>query len=164
MRARFGFAVTFGTPANGAQIASLGQLLKHVLGMPDPLLQSLALDNTFLRMLKRWRLAEDLKAQRFHCRPVHLYVGVEGKALAWGGILRHTIVSRESAEEPVRRLAQEIRYFAEEDHASIVKPDGPSHEVYSWVNGILVAEMRRLDAWRPASDGALCDPLSPIPW
>jgi hypothetical protein len=166
LRARFGFAVTFGTPANGAQIASLGGLLKHVLGMPDPLLQSLAHDNTFLRMLKRWRLAEDLKAQRFRCRPVHLYVGVEGRQLAWGGIIRHTVVTRESAEEPVRRLAREIRFFEDEDHASIVKPDGPGHDVFRWVNEILAKEMRRLGEWRSAGDGggALCDPPAPMQW
>ena len=112
-RARNSFLVTLGTPANGSQMANVGLLLKAKLQMADTLLKSLEHDNTFLRMLASWRRAEDEKSQRFKCRPVHLYVGVEGQNMF--PLMR--IVTPESAAEPYRNLARDIKHFDDYDHS-----------------------------------------------
>lgn len=147
-RARFGFIVTLGTPAGGSQIANVGAILQALLQTNDGLLESLKRDNTFLRMLQRWRVAETAKARRFRCRPVHLYAGIEGQSTF--GV---PIVSEESADAPVRGLAADVRLFENKNHSSIAKPAGTSDPVYQWVSSILEREMARLDGW---GDRALC--------
>lgn len=142
-RSKISFLITLGTPANGAQLADVGSLLKSILGMNDPLLKSLERDNTFLRMLAFWRRSENIKATRFHCRPVDLYVGVEGKRLF--GLA--TIVDRDSAVRPYARLARDVRFFAGHDHNSIVKPSAGDMEVYDWVTLTLEKQMRKLASW-----------------
>lgn len=156
-RAQNSFLVTLGTPANGSQMANAGVLLKNILGVKDPLLGSLTRDNTFVRMLARWRNAEDSKATRYRCRPVNLYVGVEAATTA--GL---TIVSKESAEEPYRGLAKEVEHFAGHSHSSIAKPTDAHDPVFVWVSDILTKEVARIGSW-PKSEGfdlsGLCDRL-----
>jgi hypothetical protein len=147
-RAQNGFLITLGTPANGAQIANVGVAIKSMLGIQDPLLRSLERDNTFVRMLASWRNAEDRKATRFDCRPVDLYVGVEGAPM-----LGMTIVSKESAEEPYKTLAQEVKFFDGYDHSRIAKPIDANDPVYVWVLDIIKKERKRLDDW---DQPALC--------
>lgn len=141
-RARNAFLITLGTPANGAQIANVGVVVKTLLHTPDPLLRSLERDNTFLRMLTSWRNAESRKATRFQCRPVSLYVGIEGTP-TYG----MTVVSRESAEEPYRDLAREVRVFEKYDHARIAKPADATDPVYIWVRDIVRKEQARMKNW-----------------
>lgn len=155
-RARFGFILTLGTPAGGSQIASIGAILQALLQTNDGLLESLERDNTFLRMLQRWRVAETAKAQRFQCRPVNLYVAIEGRST-----LGVQVVSEDSARDPVRGLAKEIKLFADKDHSTIVKPAGTSDPVYQWVGGIIEKEMARLERW---GNRALCTPPPPHEW
>lgn len=147
-RAQNSFLITLGTPANGAQIANVAIAIKTILQTRDPLLQSLERDNTFLKMLTSWRNAEDRKATRFDCRPVNLYVGVEGAPM-YG----MTVVSKESAEEPYKRLAKKIKVFEGYDHARIAKPTDARDEIYVWVRDIVKDERRRLDQW---SEPSLC--------
>ena len=80
---------------------------KRLAGLAqDPLLTSMARDNTFLRLLNLWRPSENLKATRFDCRKVRLYVGIEG-ARTYGV----TVVSREEAIPFFRNYAEEVKYF-----------------------------------------------------
>jgi hypothetical protein len=141
-RAQNAFLITLGTPANGAQIANVAIAIKSVLGIRDPLLRSLERDNTFVRMLASWRNAEDRKATRFHCRPVNLYVGVEGAAMH--GM---TIVPLASAEEPYKNLAKEVKLFEGYDHSRIAKPMNTNDPIYVWVAGIIKEERQRLNDW-----------------
>ncbi|MBY3181026.1 hypothetical protein HFO24_04985 [Rhizobium laguerreae] len=141
-RAQNGFLITLGTPANGAQIANVAVAIKSMLGIEDPLLKSLERDNTFVRMLASWRNAEDRKATRFYCRPVDLYVGVEGAPMH--GM---TIVSKESAEEPYKALAREVKFFEGYDHSRIAKPIDANDPVYVWVLDTIKNERKRLDHW-----------------
>jgi hypothetical protein len=146
-RAQNSFLITLGTPANGAQIANVAALIKNMLGVQDPLLQSLERDNTFVRMLASWRNAENRKAARFRCRPVNLYVAVEGTPM-YG----MTVVSRESAEEPYKYLANEVKMFEEYDHSRLAKPIGANDPVFVWVRDIIKKERKRLGDWT----GPLC--------
>ena len=141
-RARNGFLITLGTPANGAQIANVAIAIKSALAIPDPLLRSLERDNTFVRMLASWRNAEDRKATRFHCRPVNLYVGVEGAAMH--GM---TIVSLASAREPYKNLAKQVKVFEGYDHSRIAKPTDAKDPIYVWVVDIIKQERQRLGRW-----------------
>jgi len=142
-RAQNSFLITLGTPANGAQIANVAIAIKSMLGMPDPLLRSLERDNTFVRMLASWRNAEDRKANRFNCRPVNLYVGVEGAAM--NGM---TIVPLDSAKEPYRNLAKQVKLFESYDHGRIAKPTDAKDPVYVWVADIIEQERQRLNDWK----------------
>jgi hypothetical protein len=142
-RARNSFLITLGTPASGAQIANVGEWAKRLLVMnDDPLLESLRKDNTFLRMLASWRRAEDRKARQFKCRPVHLYVGIEGGTVA--GI---QVVSRASAEAPYRDIAVS-RYFETYNHSRIAAPESETDPLYVWVNEIIGKEIDRINRWR----------------
>ena len=149
-RAKNSFLITLGTPANGAQIANVAALIKNMLGMQDPLLQSLERDNTFVRMLATWRNAETDKAARLQCRPVNLYVGVEGTSM-YG----MTIVSRESAARPYIGIANEVKLFAEYDHSQLAKPVDQNDPVFVWVRDIIKNERKRMDEWT----GPLCRAL-----
>jgi hypothetical protein len=147
-RARHAYVVTLGTPAGGAQIANIGILLKNILQMRDPLLKSLERDNTFLRMISRWRESEDRKAQRFECRPVQLYVGVEGAPMT--GI---SVVSIDSAKAPVENLATEVKIFNDYDHSRMAKPSSRADPLYKWVDAVLKKEIQRVNDW---SNRPLC--------
>ena len=140
------FVISLGTPYSGAQIANVGLLFKEVLGISDPLLTSLAANNTFLRFLERWRQSEDRKAAEFHCRPVHLYAAVETKPM---GTIQ--IVDVDEAVKPIRNLAVEIKKF-DRNHAEIAKPKDKSDDLYRWVDGIITNEFKRADDW----SGPLC--------
>lgn len=150
-RARYGFVITLGTPINGAQIAQVAGVAKRALGMEtDPLLSSMARDNTFLRMLNLWRRSENIKATRFDCRPVHLYVAIEG-ARTYG--IR--VVPREAALPFFRNYAQGVEYFDRYNHFRIAKPINRNDELYKWAGTIIDAEMERLSQWRPSQE--LCE-------
>jgi hypothetical protein len=146
-RAQNSFLITLGTPADGAQIANVAVVAKSILAIRDPLLQSLGRDNTFLRMLASWRNAENVKANHFDCRPVNLYVGVEGSPM-----LGMTIVSKESAEEPYRNIAKEVKVFEGYNHSQIAKPADANDPVFVWVRDIVKGEQERLNTW----SGKLC--------
>ncbi len=148
-RAQNSFLITLGTPANGAQLANVALVAKTFLNMRDPLLGSLSRDNTFVRMLARWRNAEDQKATAFRCRSVNLYVAVEGARLA--GM---KIVSRDSAEEPFRNIAKNIEFFSDLNHSTIAKPKDKNDKIFVWVENIIKNEVNRLNSW---SDLDLCD-------
>jgi hypothetical protein len=120
----------------------VGLLLKEKLGLTDPLLKSLEKDNTFVRMLAYWRRAEDEKAARFRCRPVNLYVAVEGSILPY-----MSVVPPESAAKPYERLAKKIEYFNNYNHFRIAAPDRESDPLFKWVANILREEQERIDHW-----------------
>jgi hypothetical protein len=58
-----------------------------------------------------------------------------------------TVVSKESAEEPYKHRAKEVKFFALYDHKRIAKPTDANDPVYVWVKDILRRERTRLDAW-----------------
>lgn len=150
-RARYGFVITLGTPVNGAQISTVAQIARIVLRMPkDRLLESLKSDNTFLRMLQHWRRSENIKAARFHCRKVNLYVGIEG-ATTFG----IKVVSRGDAQHTVKDFVDEdnVMYFPTYNHSRMAKPIDRQDDLYKWVNKAIVQEMKTLGEWR----GPLCD-------
>lgn len=157
-RARFGFVITLGTPANGAEIANVGSIIKDFVGASDPLLKSLQKDNTFLRMLLRWREAENAKATNFNCRPVHIYPAAEGRIYPALGVV---IVPNNSAEA-VKNIAFQgkIKLFENEDHSSIAKPNSKEDPVYKWVEEIIDNEIKRLNQWSPP----LCHQVNPLTW
>jgi hypothetical protein len=146
-RARNSYVITLGTPINGAQIANLGLVAKWLLGMDDPLLSSLERDNTFVRMLQYWKRAEISKGETFGCRPIKLYVGLEGSWLA--GL---SVVDESSALEPMHGMAHEHKSFPDYNHEQLAKPAGPSDPVYQWVSESVTKEMQRLNQWQ----GPLC--------
>lgn len=142
-RAQNAYIITLGTPAEGSYLANVGEIIKQFLGQRDPLLTSLERDNLFLRMLAMWRRAEDQKSQRFHCRPVNLYVGIEG-APTFG----LPVVSVESAGRPYRRLARQIKVFDTYDHLRIAAPDKKTDPLNVWVTDIIKNERQRMDDWK----------------
>lgn len=142
-RAQNAYIITLGTPAEGSYLANVGEIIKLFLNQRDPLLTSLERDNLFLRMLAMWRRAEDQKSQRFHCRPVHLYVGIEGAPT-----LGIPVVSVESARRPYERLAIDIKVFDTYDHLRMAAPDQKTDPLNVWVTDIIKDERRRMDAWR----------------
>jgi hypothetical protein len=146
LRAQNAFLITLGTPADGAYIANVGQIIKRALGLNDPLLTALQRDNLFLRMLAMWRRAENTKAQNFQCRPVNLYVGIEGAA-AFG----IPVVSEDSAKKPYEHLAQEIKSFPAYDHLRIAAPESKTDPLNVWVTGIIKKERTRMDNWGTAT-------------
>jgi hypothetical protein len=141
-RARYPFVVTLGTPINGAEIANVLRTAKRLLGMRDRLLDSLERDNTFLRMMERWKWAETAKARRFDCRPVDLYVGVEGELLPRWRVVRNSSADR--TDSPLS-IATEIKKFPELNHLTIAKPKRPADPQYAWVERILNDEMKRIN-------------------
>jgi hypothetical protein len=141
-RAQNKFLITLGTPANGAQIANVAVLIKNILGLQDPLLESLQRDNTFVRMLAFWRNFENSKAASFQCRPLNLYVGVEGKPM-YG----MTVVSEEYAKKPYNSMTQGFRVFEEYDHGRLAKPVDANDPVFVWVRDIIKKERKCTDDW-----------------
>jgi hypothetical protein len=146
-RARHSFLIALGAPANGAYIANVGAILKGMFSMEDRLLESLKLDNTFLRMMTLWRQREQVKAENWNCRPVNLYVAVEGKPTR--GTM---IVPKESAADPVGAFATEVKTFEDRNHLDIAKPANETDDLYVWVDAILKKEIDRLAKW----EGPLC--------
>jgi hypothetical protein len=142
-RAQNAYIITLGTPAEGSYLANVGLIMKRFLHLNDPLLTSMERDNLFLRMLAMWRRAEDQKSQRFNCRPVHLYVGIEGASVY--GI---PVVSEQSAKEPYERLAKKIKVFSTYDHFRIAAPDGKIDPLNVWVTDIIKDERKRMDEWK----------------
>jgi hypothetical protein len=138
--ARHGFVLTLGTPVNGASIANVGLLLKDLLGMRDPLLSSLQHDNTFLRMMKLWEVQESEKANKFGCRRVHLYAGIESKAL--GPI---QVVDVASAQEALPYFA--VSKVFPFNHSEIAKPKSSTDEPFPWFLQIAETEIKRVDEW-----------------
>lgn len=156
-RARVGFVVTLGTPAFGSQIANVGKYVRWIMALPkDPLLESLQRDNTFLRMLQRWRLGEDEKAQRFGCRKVVLYAGVEGRGLSQLGGLVVVVPYASAVGTPqekkalsdLQRILRVTLTFDALDHSTIAAPTSRQHSVYQWVDGIIEQEVKRLNSFR----------------
>ena len=148
-RARHSFLITLGTPVLGSQIANSYTVLKDRLpGLAnDPLLDSLAVNNTFLRMFRRWRVEENSKANRFHCRPVDLVVAVEKAPVG------PFVVVDESSASELRDIATEIRAFNGYNHLRIAKPESETDPLYQWVSKTIENEMIRLNDW---GDGPLC--------
>jgi hypothetical protein len=141
-RAQNAYLITLGTPADGAYIANVGSIINKFLHLEDPLLTSLKRDNLFLRMLAMWRRAEESKSVRFQCRPVHLFVGVEGASTF--GV---PVVSRASAEKPYKGFAQEIKTFPTYDHLRIAAPNSKEDPLNVWVTDIIKKERKRMDEW-----------------
>ena len=156
-RARHSFLITLGTPVGGSQIANIGSILKSLVGMQDPLLRSLEKDNTFLRMLQKWRRSEDIKATRLSCREVGLYIAIEGKPMS--GFME--VVSAESARATVEDFAREVKVFNDYDHSRIAKPSGSDDILYQWVNGVIQKRVSAVENWvertrcTPMGDGYL---------
>jgi hypothetical protein len=123
-------------------LANVGKIIKRYLNQRDPLLTSLERDNLFLRMLAMWRRAEVQKSQRFNCRRVNLYVGIEGASVY--GI---PVVSEESARRAYEGLAEEIKVFGTYNHLRIAAPDKKTDPLNVWVTDIIKEERRRLDKW-----------------
>ena len=120
--------------------------------MNDPLLEALKKDNTFLRMMTKYRRAESVKAALYECRPVNIYAGIEGASVA--GI---QVVSRTSAEKPLKTMGvrdENIKHFADLDHKEISKPASKSDPLYTWVLSIVRFELNRV---RRAPDKCLCE-------
>lgn len=162
-RAQHAFVITLGTPVLGSQVANLASLFKSTLGMSDPLLQSLKIDNLFLRMLSSYRVMEGPKGEAYRCRPVHLHVAFEEERM---GPFR--IVAEESATA-VRNIAvPPIMGFAR-DHSEIAKPTGPGDDVFLWVSRIVTAEYLRLAIWDQAhssypSEHKMCELIPSHPF
>lgn len=125
-RARYPFVVTLGTPVNGAEIANVLRTAKRLLGMRDRLLDSLERDNTFLRMMERWKWAEGAKARRFDCRPVDLYVGVEGTLLPYWRVVPTSSANRGKAALPEGTEIMEILGFESPDNRQAQKTCRPA--------------------------------------
>jgi hypothetical protein len=147
-RAKHGFILTVGTPVNGASIANVGLLLKDILGMSDPLLSSLQRDNTFLRMMNLWARQEDAKANKFRCRPVHLYAGIESKSL--GPI---QVVDVASAQGALPSFA--VSKVFPLNHSEIAKPRSSADEPFVWFRSVAEEEIRRVNDW--GHDRPLCE-------
>jgi hypothetical protein len=141
-RSQNAYVITLGTPADGAYIANVGLVIKRYLNRNDPLLESLKNDNLFLRMLAMWRRAEHAKSQRFECRPVNLFVGIEGASVY--GI---PVVSEESARKPYKDLASDIKVFPTYNHLRIAAPNSKTDPLNEWVTGIIKKERERMDNW-----------------
>jgi hypothetical protein len=142
-RSQNAYLITLGTPADGSHLANVGEVIKRFLRQDDPLLNSLQYDNLFLRMLAMWRRAEDQKSQRFQCRSVNLYVGIEGAS-----VLGVPVVSEQSAKGPYLRLAKNIKVFGEYDHFRIAAPDKKTDPLNVWVTDIVKYERKRMDDWK----------------
>lgn len=137
--AQIGFVLTLGTPRDGAAIANVGLILKDMLGMNDPLLESLKKDNTFLRMMNLWFNLRAYKTDRYGCRPPQLFVGVESKPM--GPI---QVVDTESATYAARAGSGgtvDILTFPL-NHSQIAKPKGTDDDIYKWF--IKIFEGRKL--------------------
>lgn len=143
-RAQNAYVITLGTPADGAYIANVGKIIKRYLNRTDPLLVSLEKDNLFLRMLAMWRRAEYAKADRFGCRPVNLFVGIEGASVY--GI---PVVSEQSARKPYEGFAKKIKVFNSYNHLRIAAPDSKADPLNEWVTTIIREERERIDRWGP---------------
>lgn len=142
-RSQNAYIITLGTPADGAYIANVGQIIKRYLGaQEDPLLESLRQDNLFLRMLDVWRRAEDGKSIRFQCRPLNLFVAIEGASVY--GI---PVVPAQSARKPYENLAKEIKIFPTYDHLRIAAPDRKEDPLNEWVVDIIRNERTRISQW-----------------
>lgn len=140
IRARHGFVITLGTPVLGAQIAEVAALAKSAVGMPeDRLLESLKRDNTFLRMMRYWRLLENTKSANFGCPSLSLYVGVEARP-TWNFV---PVVPDESALG-MASIAEEVKSFTGFSHSDLANsgPDRP--QVRDWVEDKLRFEVERL--------------------
>jgi len=145
-RSRHAFVITLGTPTDGSDYEALGRWIKTLFLMEvqqqDRLLESLRRDNTFLRMLAHWRYSENSKASRFECRPVKMFVGLEGAPM-----YTMRIVSASSAQY-FQSVGTETKRFDGLDHSQLSKPPGKNDgAVYDWVDGILTKEVARLAEW-----------------
>ncbi|WP_160300609.1 putative lipase [Bradyrhizobium japonicum] len=151
-RARHAYIITLGAPLTGAQIADVGSWLKERLHMQrDPLLESLQRDNTFLRMLAHWRYSENLKATRFQCRRVHLYLAREGSTMYGVPVVpeldHFDFVFDSSGAAPA------IKTFSGRNHESLAKPANKDDAIYKWVDGILHEEIGRVNNWNRTNGG-----------
>jgi hypothetical protein len=150
-RAQHGFLLTLGTPVSGAAIANVGSMLKDLIGAPDPLLESLKRDNTFLRMMNVWSRQEDAKGGRFQCRPVSFYAGIETK-----GVGPVQIVETNSAMSSMRMITQRREFSL--NHIEISKPKSELDPLFRWLVTILNEEIHRLELWHAPQSG-LCHRL-----
>ena len=158
-RSQHAFIITLGTPTDGSDYETLGRWIKTLfleeVQERDRLLESLQRDNTFLRMLAHWRYSEESKGKRFKCRPVNMYVGLEGAPM-----YTMRIVSASSALY-FSGTDVEVKKFDGLDHSQLSKPPGKGdHAVYDWVDGILNTEVARLATWdseHPRYGGRLCE-------
>ena len=126
-RAQNGFVITLGTPVVGVQIADMASWLKSVLGMSDPLLESLKKDNLYLEMLNEFRASQGVKGDRNGCRSVRLHAAIEDKYL---NVV--AVVGAASSEDPIRNITNDVRAFSL-DHIALAKPADVQSPIYKWV-------------------------------
>jgi hypothetical protein len=126
----------------GSQVADMGVELKRLLGMKDPLLESLTKGNLYLEMLNEFRSMEGEKEGRLGCRPVHLHAAYEQRYL--GPLL---VVTPDSAAQAISRLANSPIVGFALNHSEIAKPSSEGHGVYRWVLGRIQDEYERLEVW-----------------
>lgn len=136
--AQHAYVITLATPYTGAQLASLGGLLKTALFMRDDLLDTLSKDNRLLKFVGVLRENLQKRSMTFGCRPTSTFVAVETKP--YKGI---AVVDPESA---IASYANEVSRFAV-DHVEIAKPRGPDSEAYRWVDGLVEKEIVRINSW-----------------
>jgi hypothetical protein len=162
-RSENAFVITLATPVLGAQIADLGTVLKHELGINDPLLRSLEQNNLYLTMLNEFREEEVVKEGRYSCRPVHLHAAYEKKYI--GPLL---VVSPNSAATSISKIVNSPVIGFQLNHIEIVKPPDESSPVYQWALNLIKTEYVRLETWDVAHKNApaanrLCELQSFIP-
>jgi pimeloyl-ACP methyl ester carboxylesterase len=138
-RARIAFVITLATPYSGAQIANTGRILQRMMNASDPLLRSLEWDNPFLRMLKRWRISEGAKGERYGCRPLGLFAAYETKSMY--NVVQ--VVPAESATEGLEPLFSAPPKPFALDHSQM------SHDrlVVEWASPIIESEFIRAKEW-----------------
>jgi hypothetical protein len=144
-RAKHGFIITLGTPLSGAAIANAALLFKTFVHSPDPLLESLTRDNTFLTMAAMWERDEDVKSTRFACRKMNLYAAIETKPM--GPV---QVVDTLSAMRALPGFAVKRTFSL--NHSEIAKPRSRNDSLYVWVQKAMTTEIKRLNEWR----GPLC--------
>jgi len=144
-RAQHAYAITLATPALGSQMADTGSLLKSMLGMSDPLLDSLKTQNLYLEMLLAFREAEGPKGEELGCRAVNLHAAYEKKHM--GPFL--IVAERSAADAVAASVASPVVGF-DLDHSQMAKPAGRDDQVYQWVAKVIEREFARLASWDAA--------------
>ena len=146
-RAQHLFLVTLATPFSGSRIADLGASIKGAIGMRDDLLESLKKDNLYLRMLKGFTIDYQEREQLYECRPFSLYSAFETEAM--GPFL---IVQPESAAQALSAILKSPAKSFPLDHSGIAKPDGPEHQVATWVVGRVQEAFELAQTWDAAPE------------
>ena len=156
-RAKSAYIVTLGTPAQGSELANFAGLAKSVIpGMTtDPLLSSLEWDNTFLRMLRTWRIRASNKAKILECRKVPIYTAYETEPTSGFEVVAGpaTISFMDSQNFGANySLVTESKIAEGYNHNDLAKPTFAKQEVYEWVTKKQSEALSKADSWK----GALC--------